>query len=564
MGSDTSFTVQGRPSRPAFTLVGLLAVITIIGILIALLASAAQAAPVLPSGLDGLGVTTFRQSMLPSDFPMIAQAGLKIVRTDLSWSTVETVKGTYDFSSDAGYYGGMTLDDYYTLCKSNGLTPYFILDYGNSLYGGNGFNTGVDTQQLRDGYTNFAAAAVAHFKAMGGGAIWQIWQEPNLSQYFNGTATDYMNLVREAAPLMRQADSSATILGPSTSGTTSSSQTFIRTCLQQGLLQYVDAVDVHGYHSDGSGAQYSMTAPEAPCSASPHTTTMTDYATIRNMTKTYNSGNAAPLTCSEWGYGVWSGAGGITEEVKADYLARVFLLNLSQGIPLSTWYDWESSDDASVGGHYGLVPEGSRVPNPAYYAAHLLTSSLKGETFSAKLSDGNSADWLLVFTGGGHTTLAAWTTGTSDSAIVPGWGTYQLTSTPFYVNPTLLPGDANLDGKVDVLDLAILAANYRKHVTGGWMQGDFNNDGVVDVEDLALLAANYRQSYASDVVPAYDGLDAAAIKLLSLDGVTVVPESGTLVMLAVALIGELAYTWGKRKQEKTPLSLWERGQRFRI
>ena len=506
------------------------------------LASAAQGVS-LPSGLDGLGVTTFRQSMLPGDFSMIASAGLKIVRTDLSWSTVETVKGTYDFSSDPGYYGGMTFDDYYTLCKSNGLTPYFILDYGNSLYGGNGFNTGWNSSTLQQGYANFAAAAVAHFKALGGGVIWQIYQEPNLAQYFDGTATDYMSLVKATAPLMRTADSSATILGPSTSGTTSSSQTFIRTCLQQGLLQYVDAVDVHGYHNDGSGAQYSMTAPEAACSASPHTTTMTDYASIRSLIKTYNSGNAAPLTCSEWGYGVWSG--GITEQVKADYLARVFLLNLSQGIPLSTWYSWESSDDASVGGYYGLVPEGSRVPNPAYYAAHLLTSSLKGETFSQKLSDGNSADWLLVFTGGGHTTLAAWTTGTSDTAIVPGWGTYQLTSTPFYVNPTLLPGDANLDGRVDVLDLAILAANYRKHVTGGWMQGDFNHDGVVDVEDLALLAANYRHTMASDVVPAYDGLDAAAIKLLSLAGVTAVPEPGALIMLAVALIGALAYTWRK-------------------
>ena len=129
-----------------------------------------------------------------------------------------------------------------------------------------------------------------------------------------------------------------------------------------------------------------------------------------------------------------------------------------------------------------------------------------------------------------------------------GWGTLHLTSTPFYVNPTLLPGDANLDGTVNVLDLAILAANYRKQVTGGWLQGDFNNDGVVDVEDLALLAANYRHSLASDVVPAYDGLDAAAIELLSLAGVTVVPESGTLVMLAAALIGALAYARRKRTQ----------------
>ena len=107
------------------------------------------------------------------------------------------------------------------------------------------------------------------------------------------------------------------------------------------------------------------------------------------------------------------------------------------------------------------------------------------------------------------------------------------------------PGDANLDGRVDVLDLAILAANYRKHVTGGWTQADFNNDGVVDVQDLAILAANYRYGLASDVVPAYDGLDAAAIELLSLAGVTVVPEPGTLIMLAVALLGVLAYAWRK-------------------
>ena len=110
-----------------------------------------------------------------------------------------------------------------------------------------------------------------------------------------------------------------------------------------------------------------------------------------------------------------------------------------------------------------------------------------------------------------------------------------------------LPGDANLDGKVDVMDLAILAANYRKHVTGGWAQGDFNNDGVVDVQDLALLAANYRHSLASDVAPAYDGLDAEAIELFSRAGVTVVPEPGAIVLLATGLLGLLAYALRKRK-----------------
>jgi hypothetical protein len=51
-------------------------------------------------------------------------------------------------------------------------------------------------------------------------------------------------------------------------------------------------------------------------------------------------------------------------------------------------------------------------------------------------------------------------------------------------------GDANYDGKVDVGDLGILAANYGG--TGkNWGLGDFSGDGAVDVGDLGILAANY-------------------------------------------------------------------------
>ena len=52
-------------------------------------------------------------------------------------------------------------------------------------------------------------------------------------------------------------------------------------------------------------------------------------------------------------------------------------------------------------------------------------------------------------------------------------------------------GDANLDQKVDVVDLAILAANYGTTSTVTWSQGDFNGDGRVDISDMAILAGNY-------------------------------------------------------------------------
>ena len=54
-------------------------------------------------------------------------------------------------------------------------------------------------------------------------------------------------------------------------------------------------------------------------------------------------------------------------------------------------------------------------------------------------------------------------------------------------------GDANLDGTVNILDLAALGQNWKQ--TGKhWADGDFNYDGVVNLLDLAILGQNWKQS----------------------------------------------------------------------
>ena len=64
-----------------------------------------------------------------------------------------------------------------------------------------------------------------------------------------------------------------------------------------------------------------------------------------------------------------------------------------------------------------------------------------------------------------------------------------------------LPGDANLDGQVDVLnDAFALVTNLG--LTGGatWAQGDFNDDGVVDIlGDAFILVGNLGRSVAPPV-----------------------------------------------------------------
>ncbi|QDU71546.1 hypothetical protein Pan265_13960 [Mucisphaera calidilacus] len=50
-------------------------------------------------------------------------------------------------------------------------------------------------------------------------------------------------------------------------------------------------------------------------------------------------------------------------------------------------------------------------------------------------------------------------------------------------------GDANLDRRVDLLDLSALAASFED--AAGWSSGDFNGDGVADLLDLSTLASSF-------------------------------------------------------------------------
>jgi hypothetical protein len=59
-----------------------------------------------------------------------------------------------------------------------------------------------------------------------------------------------------------------------------------------------------------------------------------------------------------------------------------------------------------------------------------------------------------------------------------------------------IPGDANLDGRVDALDLNVVST-YWQGRDKVWAQGDFTGDGVVDADDLNQLALNWQSGVAA-------------------------------------------------------------------
>jgi autotransporter-associated beta strand protein len=89
-----------------------------------------------------------------------------------------------------------------------------------------------------------------------------------------------------------------------------------------------------------------------------------------------------------------------------------------------------------------------------------------------------------------------------------------------------LNGDTNLDGVVNVSDLANLAANFGATSGAVWINGDLDYNGTVNVADLSDLAANF-----GSALPTADAAASAAA--------TTLPEPVTPAMvplLAIALI----------------------------
>ena len=95
-----------------------------------------------------------------------------------------------------------------------------------------------------------------------------------------------------------------------------------------------------------------------------------------------------------------------------------------------------------------------------------------------------------------------------------------------------LPGDANLDGKVDINDLTIVLAHYGQ--TGeAWQQGEFTGDGTVDINDLTIVLAHYNDSAGSSA-GAMAAVPEPTIAALALSALAALSDAAKTAVLVLA------------------------------
>ncbi len=312
------------------------------------------------------------------ELAMIRAGGIRWLRMDLFWGEVEREPGRYTFTA----YDGLVAK-----ARAAGMRLIFILDYGHPRYDG---GRSPHTAEGRAAFARFAAAAARHYR--GQGVVWEIWNEPNLAQFWfpAPNADHYAQMALAAAEAIRRADPTATIIAPAV---VSFEWPYWHALGRAGLFASLDAVSLHPY------------GVERPEEALPR------YRQLRQLLHRYLPHWPIPLLVSEWGFS--SVEGGISREMQARYLVRGWLANLTHDIPLTIWYDWrdDGRNPAALEENFGMVTH-DFAPKPAYRAAQVLAETLGGYRYVRRIATAEE-DFLLLFWRGTSPALAAWTvTGT--------------------------------------------------------------------------------------------------------------------------------------------------------
>lgn len=333
---------------------------------------------------NGIGINVFGNPS-EKEVKLMSEAGVKWVRIDLVWSNIEQSKGIYNFR-DTGY------DQFIGLLSKYNIQPYLILDYSNNLYEN---EMSVTTNEGRHAFAEFAKVAAKRYKNLG--AIWEVWNEPNLPHYWETTPsyTDYTLLVSSVAPVINEFDPSGVVIGPAISGVRGDSLTWLEETFKLGLLDYIDAISVHPYRKF---------EPE---------TVANDYDTIQSLIEDY-SDKKLPIISGEWGYFVENIPNTYAEEIRqAQNLTRMLLVNYWKGVPVSILYEWKNSgeDPNYMHDNYGIMKD-ANTPKLSYDAIKTFSTTLNGYFYSERMETESRNDYILKFTNlEGEEILVLWTTG---------------------------------------------------------------------------------------------------------------------------------------------------------
>jgi hypothetical protein len=210
-------------------------------------------------------------------------------------------------------------------------------------------------------YAGFLKQVMAHYSDYRGsgrpGIVnYQVWNEANITTFWNGSMPQLAELVRAAYDVRRTTDTQTRIIAPAMVTRLKFEQKRIQSFYQtkvpstgRPVWAYVNAISLSMYPTVTMPTSRGGTRPSTPEDA------ITLLNDVRARLKTAGVPRSLPIWDTEINYGMGSGptTAPIPEAKQVAYVMRTYLLNAAQGVKRVNWYAYD----------LGTLPGGGTLGN---------------------------------------------------------------------------------------------------------------------------------------------------------------------------------------------------------
>jgi hypothetical protein len=268
---------------------------------------------IIPKSYFGLHIHHLNFPSPTTPWPSMAVPEWRLWDAVVSWPDLEPNKGQWQFER---------LDLYVSLAQQHGtglLLPLAMTPIWAAAFR----QTNSEPKNLDD-WRTYVRTVVSRYK--GRIRAYEIWNEPNLKDFWTGNTDQMLALTKEASQIIHSLDPQALVVSPSP--TADYGIPWLMEFLKKGGGQFVDVIGYHFY-----------VTPKPPEEIVP---------VIQRVRQVLSENGLAnkPLWNTEMG---WLAPTQFdSEESAAAYLARAYILAWAAGVQRFYWYAWDNRSLAIV------------------------------------------------------------------------------------------------------------------------------------------------------------------------------------------------------------------------
>ena len=337
---------------------------------------------VIPSSYFGLHIHHLAYPV-PTPWPNMPVPEWRLWDANVTWADLEPSKGQWRFEK---------LDSYISLAQQHGTEVLLTLG-GTPRWASarptlaSNYYPGFTAEPANiDDWRTYVKNVTLRYK--GRIHAYEIWNEPNLPDFWSGTTDQMLTLTKEASLIIRSVDPQAIVVSPSAAA--DYGIPWLAEFLKKGGGQYVDIIGFHFY-------------------VNPHTLPPEDMLPVIQHVREVLAENGLankPVWNTETGWLEPAKLG--SDELAAGFLARAFILSWAAGIQRFYWYAWDNQFTSIV-----TYNESTRTVTPAGSAYKIMEEWLVGakmqsctstsdRTWTCQLNRSGKKEWIVWNTQGNH------------------------------------------------------------------------------------------------------------------------------------------------------------------